>query len=284
MAVGADRFGLGWRDDLAGGILANLERIDVLEVIADDYYDAPRRRVDALATLARMLPVELHGVGLGLASSEAVAEHRLAAMARLVDRVRPEGWSEHLAFVRGGGFEIGHLAAPPRTLETIDGAARNLARAERVVGMRPKVENVATLIAPPFSAMSEAEWLAAMLDATPCDLLLDLHNLHANAVNFGFDAGALLDALDHHRIASIHIAGGRWLRRGVERRLLDDHLHEVPEPVFALLTEVGRRVRRPLTVVLERDGRFTGVTALLEELERARRALALGRGLAAEAA
>ena len=36
-----DRFGIGWRPELAAGILSNLERIDIVEVIADDYFDAP---------------------------------------------------------------------------------------------------------------------------------------------------------------------------------------------------------------------------------------------------
>jgi len=43
---------------------------------------------------------------------------RLDKMARLVEQVRPQFWSEHLAFVRGGGIEIGHLAAPPRIADT----------------------------------------------------------------------------------------------------------------------------------------------------------------------
>lgn len=32
-----DRFGLGWRPELAAGILTHLDRIDIVEVIADDY-------------------------------------------------------------------------------------------------------------------------------------------------------------------------------------------------------------------------------------------------------
>src|SRR5258707_10445676 len=34
-----DRFGLGWRPELAAGILAHLDRIDLIEVIAEDYFD-----------------------------------------------------------------------------------------------------------------------------------------------------------------------------------------------------------------------------------------------------
>ena len=44
-----------------------------------------------------------------------------------------------------------------------------------------------------------------------------------------------------------------------------------------LLVEVGARVRRPLTVVLERDGRFPPMRHLLWQLDRARAALAEGR-------
>src|SRR5215471_6512913 len=46
-----DRFGLGWRPELAAGILAHLDRIDMIEVIAEDYFDAPRRDLRALQAL-----------------------------------------------------------------------------------------------------------------------------------------------------------------------------------------------------------------------------------------
>jgi len=171
----ADRVGLGWRPELAAGILVNLERIDVVEVIADDYVGAGRRALHALRTLARQVPLWLHGVGLGPASAEHVDGHRLDGIARVVGAVEPEGWSEHLAFVRGGGVEIGHLAAPPRNAATVEGAARNLARCRTVVGALPLVENVATLIDPPGSDRDEPRWITDVAAASGAPLLLDLH-------------------------------------------------------------------------------------------------------------
>lgn len=274
-----DRFGLGWRPALAAGILANLDHIDVIEVIMDDYFSAPRRRMRALRTLASQVPVVLHGVTLGLASAVPVERKRLANIARLVEYVQPELWSEHLSFVRGGGLEIGHLAAPPRTASTIAGATANLATATTVVGSRPLVENVATLIAPPGSRYDESTWITEILSASDCDLLLDLHNLHANAVNFGCDPLVSLNSLPSERIAAVHLAGGRWIRHPSSGapRILDDHLHDVPDPVYALLTAVGERVSRPLTVILERDGHYPPIEQLLAQLTRARAALQLGR-------
>ena len=277
MTPNADRFGIGWRPELAGGILANLDRIDVVEVIADDFFDAPRKHRRALRTLAAQIPIVLHGVTLGLASAVHVEAKRLEQTARLVEDVRPQYWSEHLAFVRGGGVEIGHLAAPPRTEATVEGAEANLELARRIVGDPPLVENVATLIDPPGSDRDEAEWISEILAGSKCDLLLDLHNLFANATNFDFDPLDFLSRIPNGRVAAIHLAGGKWVEAGDERRLLDDHLHDVPDPVYRLLAEVGARVQRPLTVILERDGCYPSIECLLAQLDRARATLREGR-------
>ena len=275
----SDRFGLTWQPALAAGILANLDRIDVVEVIAEEQFDAPSRAARALATLSHQVPLLVHGVALGPASTAAVDSRRLDRLARFVDRVKPAFWSEHLACVRAGDVEIGHLAAVPRTRATVDATAANLGRAASRVGSRPMIENIATLMEPPASDCSEVEWVSSVVAASGCDLLLDLHNVHANGVNFGFDPIAYLDGLDPERIGAIHLAGGCWIESddGDQRRYLDDHLHDVPDPVYDLLVEVGARVRRPLTVILERDGRFPPMRRLLWQLDRARAALAQGR-------
>jgi uncharacterized protein (UPF0276 family) len=181
--------------------------------------------------------------------------------------------------VRGGGIEIGHLTAPPRTSATIEGTARNLQTAARVVGTAPLLENVATLIDPPASTLSEADWTTEILRTTKCELLLDLHNLYANAINFGFDP---LDYIDHQpeqQLSVIHLAGGRWVKSRIseERRLLDDHLHDVPAAVYDLLEYVGEKTLHPLTVILERDGRYPPMGLLLNQLDLARTALRRGR-------
>jgi uncharacterized protein (UPF0276 family) len=196
----------------------------------------------------------------------------------VIGAVAPEAWSEHLAFVRAGGRELGHLAAPPRRAATLQGLAANVARARAVVGSAPALENVATLIEPPGSDRDEPAWLTDAIAATGSALLLDLHNLHANARNLGFDAVAALARLPLERVQMVHLAGGQWITAGGgERRLLDDHRHDVPHPVFALLTALAARAPQPLTVILERDGAYPPMSSLLDELDRARAALALGR-------
>jgi uncharacterized protein (UPF0276 family) len=270
-----DRVGLGWRPELAAGILSNLDRIDVIEAIADDYFDS-QARARALKTLAAQTSVVLHGIALGMASTAPVDPKRLAKMAKLVEQIRPESWSEHLAFVRAGEIEIGHLAAPPRTQSTIDATAENLETARKIVGSLPLVENIATLIDPPASSLAEPEWLTETVQASGAGLLLDLHNLYANSANFGIEH--FLDRLPLDRVHTVHISGGRFIGR-----ILDDHLHDPPDPVYDLLTELAEKCPNPLTVILERDGSYPPMEHLLAQLDRARAAMAKGRHERSEA-
>lgn len=272
-----DRFGIGWREPLAAGIFTHLQDIDAIEVIAENCVDASRRRLQGLRALGREIPVLVHGVGLGAASVSPVDPRHLDRVARVVGFLEPCQWSEHLAFVRSGGYEIGHLAAPPRNSATVDGAACNLRRLETVVGRSPVMENIATLMQPPGSSLQEPEWVTAIIAAARIPLLLDLHNLYANAVNFGHEPLEYLRRLPLHAVDTVHISGGVW----IGRRLLDDHLHDVPDPVYQMLEVVGEHSPPALTVILERDGLFPSMTILLEQLRRARSAMAIGRRRAA---
>jgi len=283
VAADRDRVGIGWRQPLAAGIFSNLDAIDVVEVIAENCVHSRVRERRSLRALGREVPLLVHGVGLGPASVSAVDEDRLGDIARVVAALEPCAWSEHLSFVRSGGHEIGHLAAPPRSAATVDGAARNLHRLRQVVGMGPAVENIATLMAPPASSMDEPEWVAAITAAAGTPLLLDLHNLYANAVNFGHEPLAYLIRFPLQQVAIVHISGGVRINGPAApgeppiARVLDDHLHDVPDPVYHLLEALGERCPHLLTVVLERDGRFPAMGALMDQLRRARAALATGR-------
>jgi uncharacterized protein (UPF0276 family) len=62
-------------------------------------------------------------------------------------------------------------------------------------------------------------------------------------------------------------------------RILDDHLHDVPDEVYGLLSALAARVEHPLTVILERDGAYPRIEDLLAELDRARAALEVGRAV-----
>jgi uncharacterized protein (UPF0276 family) len=279
-AAREDRVGLGWRPAISADIMLNLEEIDCLEVVTESLLGMPPAAVEALDWLAAARPVEYHGVTLGLASAWPVEEGPLSRVAAFLEKRGLARWSEHLAFVRAGGHEIGHLAMPPRTRAVIDGLVSNFELATRRVGVRPLLENIATLVEPPGCEYAEPEWTRLALEACGAELLLDLHNLYANAVNRGEEPLAYLLRFPLERVQTVHLSGGRWISEpGAtgELRLLDDHAHDVPMALYGMLEELAARVPSSLRVIIERDGNFPDFSVLSNQMSKARMALRRGR-------
>ena len=105
---------IGWRPELAWTIDRH-PGLGFVEVLAEDV-DAWGALPPALERLRdRGRVVVPHGVSLSLGGAEPPDRQRLAALARLAERFAAPFVSEHLAFVRAGGIESGHLLPVPRT-------------------------------------------------------------------------------------------------------------------------------------------------------------------------
>jgi uncharacterized protein (UPF0276 family) len=104
-----------------------------------------------------------HGVGLSLGSVAPPAPERLAALASLACRLHSPFVTEHLAFVRGGGIETGHLLPLPRRRDMLDIVVDNIRRAQDALPVPLGIENIATLVEWPDAELSEADFLAEVL-------------------------------------------------------------------------------------------------------------------------
>jgi uncharacterized protein len=185
----------------------------------------------------RGVPVVPHGVRLSLGSAGEPDPARVGHLARLAERLGAPLVSEHVAFVRGGGLEAGHLLPVPRTRDALDVLAANVRLAQAELGVPLALEHVAALLEWPAPELDEAAFLTELLERTGALLLLDVANLYANARNHGGDPLAFLDRLPLERIAYVHVAGG------VERDGLyhDTHAHPTPPGVLDLVAELCAR-------------------------------------------
>jgi uncharacterized protein (UPF0276 family) len=245
---------------------AHRAHIGVLEIVAEHfmYGDAESdRELDLLAEHFTLVP---HGLDLSLGSADGVDEAYVERFAALVERVRAPWWSEHVAFTRAGDVRIGHLAPLPFTDEALDVLARNLQTVRRRLGDVPcALENIAAPFVLPGATMSEAEFLTRLVERTGCGLLLDVENVSANAVNFGGDAEAFMDALPADAVVQLHVAGGEW----IAGTYVDSHARPISEGVWNLVASACRRF--PIkAIVVERDERLPPFAELLAEIERAR--------------
>lgn len=251
--------GVGWRPQLDGAI-ARADGLGFLEVIAEPVGRGPLP-TGIGAARARGLQIVPHGVGLSLGGAERPDPRRLAALATLAERVDAPLVSEHIAYVRAGGREAGHLLPVPRTAQALEIVCENVAIAQRSLPVELALEHVAALVEWPGAEMDEATFVGEILARTGAPLLLDVSNLYANAHNHGYDASAALRRLAQHRIAYVHVGGGT-VRDGVYH---DTHADPVVPGVLALLEQLAALADVP-GVLLERDDAFPGEAELHAEL------------------
>ena len=270
MRMNMGGIGIGWRPELALAI-DRMPDLDFVEVTADNV--AARRLPDALVALrARGIPVAVHSIGLSVGGAEVIDPRRLDDVARLAAVLEAPVVSEHVAFVRAGGMEAGHLLPVPRTQDAINVIADNVMAIKARFPMPLALENIATFVDWPAGEWEEPEFLTQLLEATDCQFLFDVSNLYANAGNHGWDAIAYLERLPLERLAYVHVGGG--VVRG--ELYYDTHAHVVGEGPLGLLEELCARVEPP-GVMLERDEHFPNEEELRAELDSLRAATERGR-------
>lgn len=252
--------GIGWRPEITG-FVADLPGLRFTEVIAEAVHPdhPPRLPTDLRDRAVRVIP---HGVRLSLGGAEPVAPERVARLAAVAETLNAPLVSEHVAFVRAGGMEAGHLLPVPRTRAALDVLTDNIRRTCAELPVPLALEPIAALFDRPDAEYTEAEFLTELLERTDVHLLLDIANVYANARNRGQDPLVLPDRLPLERIVYCHLAGGRH-REGLYH---DTHTDPVPAEILDLVRELAAR-RRPPGLLLERDGRYPAAAELRAELD-----------------
>jgi hypothetical protein len=253
--------GIGWRPEIAG-FVAELPGLRFAEVVAESVHAHGPLPPGLDGLLAAGVAVVPHGVRLSLGGAEPVEPARVAHLAAVAQRLHAPLVSEHIAFVRAGGVEAGHLLPVPRTREAVDAIVANVRRTTAELEVPLALEPIAALFDWPDDELDDAAFLTEIVERTGCLLVLDVANVYANARNRGTDPLALLDRLPLDRVAYVHVAGGSE-HDGVYH---DTHTDPVPAAVLELVGQLCER-RRPPAVMLERDGDYPPATDLRAELD-----------------
>ncbi|WP_242048201.1 MULTISPECIES: DUF692 domain-containing protein [Nostocaceae] len=260
--------GLGFREPFKSDLFLNRPQVDFLEIVAEHYLDAPVQKQQELEILAAHFPIIPHAINLSLGSAEGVDTNYLRKLATLIQQLNPPWWSEHICFTKAGGVDIGHLSPLPYTKEAVDILCRNIAEVRRFVDVPLILENITYMVKLPGAEMSEAQFLAEVVERADCGLLLDVTNLHTNAVNYGYDVQDFFNDLPWERVVQLHFVGGHW-HDGV---LIDSHSQSTPAEVWQIMAEVVARI--PVKgIVLERDENLPPFTEIVQELQTARKIL-----------
>lgn len=254
--------GIGWRPELAL-MIERRRDLGFIELQAENHLGSRGVPAAVHHLRERGVTVVPHGVSLSLGSADLPERARLDALARLCRDTHAPLVSEHVAFVRAGGLDSGHLLPVPRTREALDILVRNVRAAQAVLPVPLVLENIASLFTWPGAEMRETDFWNELLERTGAWMLLDVENLYAERRNHGLDAVGFLNRIPLDRVAYVHVAGGVT---GPDGLYHDTHAHPLPSPVLDLLRQVCRQ-HPPPGILLERDDHFPADDVLNDELD-----------------
>ncbi|RKP48493.1 DUF692 domain-containing protein [Trinickia fusca] len=260
--------GLGLRGPHVAHVLAERPAIGWWEVHSENYFGGGEP-IAALERVRAHYPVSLHGVGMGLGNTVAPDARHLAQLKALVERIEPALVSEHLCWNRGAGRYFNDLLPVPRIDGAIARMAEHIDLVQNALGRRILIENVSAYVAFERECFSEAHMLAELVARTGCGILLDVNNLHVNALNLGVDPCQELERLAPGSVGEIHVAGFEWL----DDVAIDTHGAPVCDAVWALLDAALSRFG-PTAVLLERDTNLPALDVLVGEYEQLRQRMA----------
>ncbi|GGD06133.1 MNIO family bufferin maturase [Aureimonas glaciei] len=269
--------GLGLKPEHYGEILRTRPALGFFEVHAENYMGdggPPHRWLEAIR---EVYALSLHGVGLSIGGPAPLDRDHLHRLRRLVDRYRPESFSEHLAWSTHAGAFHSDLLPLPYTPATLATVADHVAETQDMLGVRMLLENPSTYVVFAESTIEETDFLREVVRRTGCGLLLDVNNVMVSAVNHGQDPGAYLARFPVESVGEIHLGGyDETQDDDGERLLIDAHGSAVSPDVFALY-ERTLALTGPVPTLVEWDNDVPPLATLLAEATRVEAALAAAR-------
>jgi len=249
--------GLGYRRDMADWDMSAVQA-DFFEVVPENWVRRDRSPLHALKAAGR--PVWLHGVSLNLGGTSPINDGFLKEMRELIDDLGTPHYSDHLA-ASGDAHQLYDLFPIPFTVGEVARVADRIKQVQDVLGRRIAVENSTWYTN--IGSMSEADFLAAVVERADCQLLLDLNNIVVNHKNHGgLGLAEFVERVDMRRVSYLHVAGHEFDAR------FDMFIDTHSQPVETATVAMAKRLQREwqLPILLEWDNDIPSLAAINEEL------------------
>lgn len=277
--------GVLYNPSLREFLQAELEAVDYLEITPDMFwtdhgpgsepqYEELESWVDFLDWMAERRPIVAHNIGMSIGNAGRFDLNYLRHIANWHERYRFPWHSDHLSFADviddDGHIRNAGSALPlPFDFEALDMLVERVNQVQEIVPLPFLLENNVYFVLFPGQDMTEPQFLNELTRRTGCGILLDIHNLYANARNHRFDAVQFLNELDLTRVVETHVAGGSEFAG----MYTDSHSGPCPEPVWQLLDYVVPRAPNLRAVTFEFHDSyypFLGPEGVRDQLVRAR--------------
>jgi uncharacterized protein (UPF0276 family) len=256
--------GLGLRRELIPALQAGVpDVIQFFEVAPENWIDMGGATGRSLRGFTERYPFVCHGLSLSLGGPAPLDEVFLARVKKFMRAHDIPLYTEHLSYTTDEG-QLYDLLPIPFTQEAVRHVAGRIRRAQEILETRIAIENASFYVAAPISEMTEAGFIAAVLEEADCWLHLDVNNVYVNSVNFGYDPLQFIRSLPAQRVVYMHMAGHY---READDLVIDTHGSAVIDPVWSLLDAAYAAVGVHPTL-LERDFNIPPLPELAAEVGR----------------
>ena len=272
--------GVTWTGGLHPLLVRRPELVDVVEFEPQTTWlgRGARAGTEEAAVLERLreLPARklVHSITAPVGGGVAAHPDDLRRLHATVEQLEAPWVSEHLSFQQSHERAAGFFLPPRQTRAGVAVAVAAIERLRAALGVPIAVETGVNYLRPRPDELADAEFTAAVIQGADCGLLLDLHNVYANARNGRQPLDEFLAGLPLDRVWELHFAGGFEL----DGYWLDAHSGAVPEPVLAVAERLIPTLSHLRAIVFEIYPSFIplfGLDRVAVELERLRALWAL---------
>jgi uncharacterized protein len=251
------------------------ELFDVIEVepqatwLATRDAKHPYRIVEDVLEHIAQLPGRklVHSVGTPIGGTVRPDPAQFELLRQTIERFDSPWASDHLSFNHTSEFNTGFFLPPRQTVEGVEAVVRSIHDLQKALPVPLAVETGVNYLRPRSDEMDDGAFVAAVVEAADCGLLLDLHNIFANALNGRQPLEAYVSQLPLDRIWEIHIAGGMEL----DGFWLDAHSGAIPDPLFDVARQLIPALPNLKAIIFEIFPSFipiVGLDLIREQMER----------------
>ncbi len=257
--------GVGMRTPHFAHILDHEPDVDWFEIISENFMDTEGRPLHVLDQVAERYPIVMHGVSLSIGSTDPLDFDYLRRLRQLAERVGAVWVGDHVCWTGVAGRNGHDLYPIPYNEESLAYVIDRIKIVQDVLERPLVLENPSTYLTFAASTLSEEEFIARMVEASDCALLLDVNNVYVTCRNHDLDPYAYLRSIPYERVVQIHLAG--HTDKGTH--CIDTHNDHVIDEVWELYGYVHRRTGGRATL-LEWDADIPEFSVLHAEVLKAR--------------
>jgi len=268
----AERFhtlsGISLKPDYYQLILAEQPQIGFFEIHAENYLSKGGPARHYLQQIRQHYPLTVHGVGMSIGGEHPISKEHLERVARLVDEVEPQVFSEHLAWSSHDNNFLNDLLPVAYDQTTLSRVCEHIDQVQSRLKRTILIENPSTYFEFTRSDMSEVAFLTEISRRTGCGLLLDVNNVDVSCFNHGQNPYDYLTAFPTDKVGQIHLAGHTIDNNDLVPLKIDSHDEPVSTDVWKLYQHT-LKLTGDCPTLIERDGNIPPLATLLAEANKA---------------